>query len=57
MIVTKLKSMSSSTITKIVDTIETTKTKIVNLNPNELLVGTKRVFDLARATTIKMIQD
>jgi hypothetical protein len=57
MIVTKLKFMSLSTITRTINTIETTKTKIVNLDPNELLIETKRVFDLARATTIKMIQD
>jgi len=54
--VTKLKLMDLSTITRTINTIETTRTKIVNLNPNELLVRIEKVFDLAKATTIGVIQ-
>jgi len=49
--------MSLLTITRIMNTIETTKTKIVNLNSNELLIKIEEIFDLARATMIKVIQD
>ncbi len=56
MIVTKLKFMNLSTIIETMNTIETTKTKVVDLDPNELLVETKGVFDLARATTIGIIR-
>jgi len=54
---TKLKFISLSTITKTINTIGMTRTKVVNLNLNELLIRIKRIFDLARATTIEMIQD
>ena len=54
---TKLKFISSSTITRTIKTIKTIRTKIVNLNFNKLLIEIKKIFDLAKATTIKIIQD
>jgi len=54
---TKLNFINLLTITKTTNTTRTIRTKIVNLNFNELLIKIEKVFDLAKATTIKIIQD